>query len=113
MVANQAAASTIHSSQPKPRVLRSPCPTVLMIKPAGSILDVATHGHGARAKTFLAHVVLDRAADGRIEIRCWLPTQVALGRFDRRHANLDVLVVLAVVLTRGHIDDVGPLGVLA
>ena len=41
------------------------------------------------------------------------PAEIALRRLDGRDAHLDVLVVLAVVLVRGHIDDRCGLGILA
>src|SRR5882757_7199008 len=84
-----------------------------MFKPAGRshrlLSSIVTHG--AVAEAFLVHVVLNGAANGRVEICGRLPAEIPLGRLDRRHAYLDVLVVLAVVLTRGDIDDLSALGV--
>src|SRR5690348_3138321 len=54
----------------------------------------------ARAEAFLVDVVLDRLANCLVEISGGRPAQIAFRGLDSRHAHGDVLIVLAVVLTR-------------
>src|ERR1700681_3842738 len=70
-----------------------------------SSLDTRRHRRRARAEASLLHVEIDGAPDGSVHVGRGLPAQVALRGLDVRHAYLDVLVVLAVVLARGNVHD--------
>src|SRR6266404_8670503 len=100
-----------HASQPsRPR---SPWLMSLSMPPAVALLDARRDRRRARAEAFLLHVELDGAPDCGIHVGGWPPAEVAPGGFDVRHAHLDVLVVLAVVLPGGDVDDLRGPGVIA
>src|SRR2546429_8228808 len=79
--------------------------------PAVTLLDARRHRRSARAEAFLLHVELDGAPDCGIHVGAWLPAEIAPGGFDVGYPHLDVLVVLAVVLTGGDVDDLRGAGV--
>src|SRR6266446_8910102 len=100
-----------HASQPsRPR---SPWLMSLSMPPVVALLDARRDRRRARAEAFLLHVELDGAPDCSIHVGGWPPAEVAPGGFDVRYAHLDVLVVLAVVLAGGDVDDLRGPGVIA
>src|SRR5947208_2773656 len=113
-VANHASASSTQAAQPgRPVLPASTSPLMPRARPPLAGASDARHRRRARAEAFLLHVELDGAADGRVHVGARTPSEVALRRLDVGHAHLDVLVVLAVVLAGGHIDDLGGTGVVA
>src|SRR5207253_1547259 len=113
-VANHASASSTQAAQPgRPVAPASTSPLMPRARPPLAGASDARHRRRARAEAFLFHVELDGAADGRVHVGGRTPSELALRRLDVGHAHLDVLVVLAVVLAGGHIDDLGGTGVVA
>src|SRR5215472_2854638 len=108
MVANQPRASSAQSSQRAPPARRS-CPTLPPIAfetavPRAPCSD-GRQCRDAIAEAFLVHVEIDGAADGGVHIGGGRPAEIAPRGLDVGHTHLNVLVVLAVVLARGDIDD--------
>src|SRR5207249_515914 len=110
----QPARGSTQAAQPgRPVLPASTSPLMPRARPPLAGASDARHRRRARAEAFLFHVELDGAADGRVHVGARTPSEVALRRLDVGHAHLDVLVVLAVVLAGGHIDDLGGTGVVA
>src|SRR5262245_42062060 len=111
MVANQPMASSAQGSQraPAARPGRPMLPPIVS-ETAGSD---SRQRSAAIAEAFLLHVEIDGAADGGIHVGGGRPAEIASCGLDVGHAHLNVLVVLAVVLARGDIDDLGGAGVVA
>src|SRR5256885_16737544 len=101
-----------HARRPS-RPPRRPCPSRKPMPPAVTPLDARRHRRSARAEAFLPHVELDGAPDCGIHVRAWPPAEIAPGGFDVGYPHLDVLVVLAVVLTGGDVDDPRGTGAVA
>src|SRR4029077_12756014 len=59
----------------------------------------------AGGEAFLLHVEIDGAADGGIHVGGRRPAEIAARGLDVGHTHLDILVVLAVILARGDIED--------
>src|SRR5438552_13890582 len=100
-----------HARQPS-RPPSRPCPSRETMPPAVALLDARRHRRRARAEAFLLHVELDGAPDCGIHVGARLPAEIAPGGFDVGYPHLDVLVVLAVVLPGGDIDDLRGPGVV-
>src|ERR1700757_247562 len=112
MVASQPTASSAHGSQRAATARASRAP-VKAIAPAVTRASDGRQGGDAAAEAFLLHVEIDGAPDGGIHVGSGRPAEVAPRGLDVGHAHLDVLVVLAVVLAGGHVDDLGGARALA
>src|SRR6516162_2220728 len=112
MVANQPMASSSHGNQRAAPARTWRPPGELIAPQGGRALDGRLRCD-ATTEAFLLHVEVDGAPDGGIHVGGGRPAQIAPRRLDVGYAYLDVLVVLAVVLARGHILDLRGTGVVA
>src|SRR5262245_48014377 len=115
MVANQPTASSAHGSQ-RTAPARRCRPT---FPPFGAETAVpkaprsdGRHCRDAITEAFLLHVEIDGAPDGGVHVGSRGPAEIAPRGLDVGHAHLNVLVVLAVVLARGDIDDFDGAGIV-